>query len=86
MPLKHIPQVLDASKGPLCHLKDQRALDFSWPVSPDPAAVTCCLAVPPCLCTRFTEPRVGKVQVGKLEESAEGTADTFIFCRLAQQL
>ena len=38
------------------------------------------------LCTRFTEPRVGKAQAGKMEESAEGTADTFILCRLAQQL
>ena len=48
MPPKHLPQVLDASKGLLCHLKDQRALDFAWPISPDPAAVTCCLAVPHC--------------------------------------
>ena len=41
MPLKHLPQVLDVSKGLLCHLKDQCALDFAWPVSPDPEAVTC---------------------------------------------
>lgn len=38
------------------------------------------------LCTRFAEPGVGKAQAGKLEESAIGTAVTFILCRLAQQL
>ena len=48
MPLKHLPQMLDASKGPLCLLKHQCALDFAWPISPDPVVVTWCLAVPHC--------------------------------------
>ena len=38
------------------------------------------------LFTLFTEPGVGKAQAGKLEESAAGSAVTFILCRPAQQL
>lgn len=83
MPPKHLPQVLDASKGLLCHLRDQRALDFAWPISPDPAAVTCCLAVLHCAHGSGWTHKQGAV--GKLEESAE-ELQTCLFCKLTQQL